>query len=336
MCCVCARAIPSLAHRGASPETSRRRSEAWRPAAAACNRLPREARDPARQALRPGCEELAARIRKATARCCRAAGAQGDGSAAPRPKIATVERREASVPRHGTQGASQAPGVPQYGTPHGCLARTRTSLGAPPTPRFGVSEAKVKNPGRKKRAAGTRRCCSMPTHNPANSRVSGNPGSPLARGRTESKTRAEQELAEQRRLAPVLREAHARLGLWRTCDDKTCRRTGSCGGDVDQCGARVAPQGWAWLHQVIKAMREGKSQSAAVEAANFAALGYRERVTISWPNYPFWEPLEFFMRNDGTMIRTTIAPAQPDIDPQFIALAASPWLPTALDADART
>jgi hypothetical protein len=35
---------------------------------AARNRSPREARDPARQALRPGCEELAARIRKATAR----------------------------------------------------------------------------------------------------------------------------------------------------------------------------------------------------------------------------------------------------------------------------
>jgi len=176
----------------------------------------------------------------------------------------------------------------------------------------------------------------MPTHNPAHSRVSGNPGSPLARGRTESKTRAEQELAEQRRLAPVLREAHARLGLWRTCDDKTCRRTGSCGGDVDQCGARVAPQGWAWLHQVIKAMREGKSQSAAVEAANFAALGYRERVTISWPNCPFWEPLEFFMRNDGTMIRTDMAPAQPDIEAQFIELAASPWLLAALNADTRT
>src|SRR5215831_7528701 len=42
---------------------------------------------------------------KATARRCRTAGAEGDGSAAPRPKTATVERREASVPRHGTQGA---------------------------------------------------------------------------------------------------------------------------------------------------------------------------------------------------------------------------------------
>jgi hypothetical protein len=32
-------------------------------------------------------------------------------------------------------------------TDHGCLARTRTSVGAPPTPRFGVSEAKLQNPG---------------------------------------------------------------------------------------------------------------------------------------------------------------------------------------------
>jgi hypothetical protein len=151
------------------------------------------------------------------------------------------------------------------------------------------------------------------------------------------RTRAEEKLAaaEQRRLAPVLREAHARLGLWRMCGDKACRRTQSCGGEIDQCGARVAPQGWAWLHQVIKAMGEGKSQSAAVEAANFAALGYRDRVTIAWKG-GVWEPIEFFMRNDGTIIRTDIAPAQPDIDPQFIELAASPWLATALRADTRT
>src|SRR5262249_25290571 len=56
---------PILAHlRGRLPETRRRRSGEWRPAAAARNRWPREARDPARQALRPGCEELAARIRR--------------------------------------------------------------------------------------------------------------------------------------------------------------------------------------------------------------------------------------------------------------------------------
>jgi len=105
------------------------RSEAWRPAAAARNRSPREVRDPARQALRPGCEELAVRL------LCNA----GDGSAAPAPKTATVERREASVPRHGTQGASLGawPAALRAG-PTGVPPSTRTFLGAPPTPRFGV------------------------------------------------------------------------------------------------------------------------------------------------------------------------------------------------------
>src|SRR5215813_8554711 len=58
------------------------------------------------------------------------------------------------------------------------------------------------------------------------------------------RTRAEEELAEQRRLAPVLQEAHARLRLWRTCDDKTCRRRGSCGGEVDSAaGLGMAARG---------------------------------------------------------------------------------------------
>src|SRR5215472_3239874 len=69
------------------------RSEAWRPAAAARTRSPREARDPARQALRPGCEELAV-TDPMPAEASAEAGA-GERSAAPRPKTATVERRPA-------------------------------------------------------------------------------------------------------------------------------------------------------------------------------------------------------------------------------------------------
>jgi len=57
----------------------------------------------------------------------------GERSAAPRPKTATVERREASVPRYGTQGASlgawraaakarSRASWTQDGTPHGCSA----------------------------------------------------------------------------------------------------------------------------------------------------------------------------------------------------------------------
>src|SRR5262249_17162678 len=106
------------------------------------------------------CEELAARIRKATARRCRAAGAEGDGSAAPRPKTATVERREASVPRHGTQGASlgawraaakarSRASLTQDGTPHGCSAEhpNGSRRSAPPPIRGGGRE--VATPGRR-------------------------------------------------------------------------------------------------------------------------------------------------------------------------------------------
>ena len=81
-------------------------------------------------------------------------------------------------------------------------------------------------------------------------------------------------------------------------------------------------------------MREGKSQAAAVEAADFAALGYRERVTIAWKG-GVWKPVEFFMRNDGTMIRTDLAPARPDIDAQFTQFVESPWLRDVLSADAK-
>src|SRR2546421_1274267 len=79
------------------------------------------------------------------------------------------------------------------------------------------------------------------------------------------RSRAEEALAaaEQRRLAPVLREAHARLGLWRTCDDKTCRRTQSCGGGGEESGAGRAPRGWGGVWQVIKTGGGGETPGAA-------------------------------------------------------------------------
>src|SRR5215472_10210262 len=121
------------------------RSEAWRPAAAARNRSPREARDPALQALRPGCEELAVRIRRQLPAVV-GRRAPKEPEARPRePKIATVERREASVPGHGTQGASQAPDMPRHGMSNGCRY-TRTFLGAPP-PLDPGWRSKVANPG---------------------------------------------------------------------------------------------------------------------------------------------------------------------------------------------
>src|SRR2546429_6423993 len=48
------------------------------------------------------------------ARCDRSGSNSGEGSAGPEPKTATVERREASVPRMGRKAPRQAPGLPRY------------------------------------------------------------------------------------------------------------------------------------------------------------------------------------------------------------------------------
>src|SRR5262245_56243627 len=98
------------------------RSEAWRPAAAACNRSPREAREVARQALRPGCEELAVTdpaqmpVREA------------------RPR---VKNRHGGAPRGERPASWDARRLARrlacrvMCTPNGCRC-TRTTLGAPP------------------------------------------------------------------------------------------------------------------------------------------------------------------------------------------------------------
>src|SRR5215475_7478267 len=95
---------------------------------------PREARDPARQALRPGCEELAAQIRRKCRRRKRG----------PRPKIATVERREASASRWTRAAPRQAWTVARHERDNRKLA----PFGAPLAPHGGGWKREKQNPGR--------------------------------------------------------------------------------------------------------------------------------------------------------------------------------------------
>ena len=110
---------------------------------------PREVRDPARRALRPGREELAVTdpeaipVREARDRSPKSPRWSAGRRASPVWDARRLARRLACRVTC---------------RPNGCLASTRTSLGAPP-PLFRVSEAKKEKPGRKKCAAGTRRCC---------------------------------------------------------------------------------------------------------------------------------------------------------------------------------
>jgi hypothetical protein len=86
-------------------------------------------------------------------------GNAGDGSAAPGEKSPrwSAERRASRVisaftrvlTRYGTQGASQAPGTPRYGVPHGCSAEHPNVSRRSAHPSIRGERSKVANPGRK-------------------------------------------------------------------------------------------------------------------------------------------------------------------------------------------
>src|SRR6266446_1782458 len=91
------------------------------------------------------------------ARCNRAGANAGEGSAGPEPKIATVERRELGVPRHGTQGASLGAWPAASRAGHGCPS-SRTSLGARPPLERGGAKPKSKTRAQKTRRGNEMGC----------------------------------------------------------------------------------------------------------------------------------------------------------------------------------
>src|SRR6266851_4491645 len=131
--------VAALLIEGRFLEAILKRSEAWRPAAAARNQSPgRPGTPPARH------YDLAAR-----SSLHGSGGNAGDGSTGPRPKIATVERREARVPRWGREAPRKrlACRVMRHaGVPRWASRVSRRSA----TPRR-VAEGKVQNPGATRR-----------------------------------------------------------------------------------------------------------------------------------------------------------------------------------------
>jgi hypothetical protein len=116
-------------------------------------------------------------------------------------------------------------------------------------------------------------------------------------GRAKKQVGADKERAakEQRQLADFLSGTHKTLRLWRMCKTKACRRTRACGGDIDECGARYCPEGWAWVHRVLEIIHDGRSRRAAVRAAH-QHVGGSKRVTV---HFGFGEPAEFVVDDDG-------------------------------------
>src|SRR5262245_19040187 len=76
------------------------------------------------------------------------------------------------------------------------------------------------------------------------------------------------EAAEQRFAVEFLGIAHEAAALWRKCTDKACLRAQTCCGDVDACGARHFPEGWAWVRSVLPALVEDARRRTATGAAD--------------------------------------------------------------------
>jgi hypothetical protein len=82
------------------------------------------------------------------------------------------------------------------------------------------------------------------------------------------KTDHERDAAELQFAADFLGIAHDAAALWRKCATKSCRRAQTCCGDVDECGARHFPEGWAWVRGVLQALPDTRRPGQAIRRAN--------------------------------------------------------------------
>jgi hypothetical protein len=127
----------------------------------------------------------------------------------------------------------------------------------------------------------------------------------------------EREVAEQRAAADFLGLAHDTAGIWCKCATKACRRARTCRGDADECGARRFPEGWAWIHGVLQALRDGARPRAAMRGAarqvmameKDGAFGPRGgTVVVAYPGLA--EAFDLVVKPRGTRGRRAITPYQ--------------------------
>ena len=123
------------------------------------NRSPREARDPALQALRPGCEELAVTdpapmpVREARPRSPKSPRWSAERRAS---RVISAFKR--GLTRYGTQGASQAPGLPRYVQAPRVPRKHPNVSRRSAHPSIRVSEAKLQTPDAKMRRGNEMGC----------------------------------------------------------------------------------------------------------------------------------------------------------------------------------
>ena len=132
------------------------------------------------------------------------------------------------------------------------------------------------------------------------------------------------DAAERKDAEGFLRRAHDEAELWRRCPRPRCRHARTCAGDVDECGDRCFPEGWAWVRGMARALRDGRPPGAAAKAAdrrvadleNEGAFGRKPPRTRIIDLPYFNEKIERVTEADGRVSIKT-GPLRPDL----------PWSP---------
>jgi hypothetical protein len=105
---------------------------------------------------------------------------------------------------------------------------------------------------------------------------------------------------QQRRATALYASAHDGMALWRACGRKACRRTQACAEDRTQCGARCAPQAWAFVQHAVTALATGAPRRAAMRAAEKASPRGREKIVFRWRGGDLADVV-WVRKDDGSM-----------------------------------
>src|SRR5262249_3694268 len=181
-------------------------------------------------------------------------------------------------------------------------------------PSIRVREAKETKPGRKKRAAGTKECCSNECKVETNARRPEAGGATCASPARSPRTAALVGQVQRHELP-------ARAHLLRR---RRSMRRAPRAGELAMAAARA--EGHACGSLARRGSQGRNPRTPPLPGAKNSPL----------PGVPGGAPVEFVQLHDGTWRRVDQVALPPPLDPRFPRLVALPWLRRALGADART
>jgi hypothetical protein len=114
-------------------------------------------------------------------------------------------------------------------------------------------------------------------------------GTPMGQAGRRAGAGADKRKREDAALPPeitqVLRTAYDRLGCWRLCHKKSCRRARTCLGDLDECGPDQEEERWSWLRHVLTQAHAGQPLRRAKRDAGRAVRPQMRTIVFDFPGF---------------------------------------------------